>query len=242
MPLFSLSSRALASRCLIAVIASVTAPMLQAQSGQDVTAAITVNKSHGSLADHSAENVVVWLTSLDGAPPEPHAPVKATLVQRNKQFSPHLLVVPTGTTVDFPNLDPFFHNVFSMFNGKRFDLGLYESGSRRSVRFDREGVSFIFCNIHPEMGAIVVALTTPYYATSDVGGHIVLHNVPAGHYRVNVWSEHFQDDFPAGGKIVIVDNAPVNLGNVQVSLKADPLTHHKNKFGEDYVQPSRPPY
>ena len=83
--------------------------------------------------------------------------------------------------MNFRTKDPFFHNVFSLFNGKRFDnLGSYESGTSRSVRFDREGVSYIFCNIHPEMGAIVLALNTPYYGTSNEGGLVTLHNVPAG--------------------------------------------------------------
>src|SRR5207248_4414797 len=85
------------------------------------------------------------------------------LVQKNKTFGPHLVVVQVGSAVEFPNQDPFFHNVFSLFEGKRFDLGLYESGSTRSVVFNRAGVSYIFCNIHPEMSAVVVALNTTYY-------------------------------------------------------------------------------
>ena len=88
-------------------------------------------------------------------------------MQKDKTFTPHLLVIPTGSTVDFPNLDPFFHNVFSEFNGKRFDLGLYESGSSRTVHFDHDGVSYIFCNIHPEMSAVIVTLSTPYFGVSD---------------------------------------------------------------------------
>ena len=95
-----------------------------------------------------------------------------------------------GSSVDFPNLDPFFHNVFSLFNGKRFDLGLYEGHSHRSVQFDREGVSYIFCNIHPDMGAVVVALNTPYYAVSTDNGTLTLHDVPRGRYRLNVWAEN----------------------------------------------------
>ena len=104
--------------------------------------------------------MVVWLTPLkpDGRPAATGHPGPFRLVQKDKMFTPHLLVVPTGTSVEFPNEDPFFHNVFSLFNGQRFDLGLYESGTSRAVRFDREGVSYIFCNIHPEMGAVVLAL------------------------------------------------------------------------------------
>jgi len=91
------------------------------------------------------------------------SPIHATLTQKHKKFSPHVLVIPPGSVVDFPNRDPFFHNVFSLFEGKRFDLGLYESGTSRSVKFDRPGVSYIFCNINPQMNAIVISLDTPYY-------------------------------------------------------------------------------
>jgi len=98
-----------------------------------------------------ASDIVVWLKPLDPvtrSEPEGTAnPKKFRLVQHNKSFQPHVLVVPVGSVVDFPNHDPFFHNVFSLFDGKRFDLGLYEAGATNSVRFDRLGVSFLFCNI-----------------------------------------------------------------------------------------------
>ena len=90
-------------------------------------------------------------------------------------FTPHLLVVPVGATVAFPNADPFFHNVFSLFDGKRFDLGLYEAGSSRNVHFERKGISYIFCNIHPQMAAIVIALTTPLWATAAGRRHVPHH-------------------------------------------------------------------
>ena len=77
--------------------------------------------------------------------------------QREKQFVPPLTIVVRGTTVDFPNEDKIFHNVFSLFDGKRFDLGLYEAGTTRGVNFTRAGVCYVFCNIHPEMSAVVVA-------------------------------------------------------------------------------------
>jgi hypothetical protein len=148
-------------------------------------------------------------------------------------------VVPTGSQVEFPNQDPFFHNVFSLFNGKRFDLGLYESGTSRSVRFDREGVSYIFCNIHPEMGAVVLALNTPYYGVSGESGVVVLHNVPAGSYRLNVWSENGQLANPdVSQRIVQVSTDAVQLGDIALQATTDSLAHHKNKFGEDY-EPSR---
>ena len=116
-----------------------------AQSTSSFDARVAVDHG-GGKPDHSG--VVLWLTAV-GAPVVPPATGHFRLAQKNKQFEPHLLVIPVGSTVDFPNLDPFFHNVFSLYKGKRFDLGLYEAGSSRSVHFDRPGVSFIFCNIHP---------------------------------------------------------------------------------------------
>ena len=93
------------------------------------------------------------------------------------------------SAVEFPNLDPWFHNVFSLYKGERFDLGLYEAGSSRTVHFERAGVSFIFCNIHPEMSAYVLALGTPYFAVSDHRGNIRIADVPPGRYRIEVWFE-----------------------------------------------------
>jgi hypothetical protein len=190
----------------------------------------------------SAANVVVWLSPLRSGGVAPVVPARQPLyrlVQKDKMFTPHLLVVPTGSQVEFPNQDPFFHNVFSLFNGKRFDLGLYESGTSRSVRFDREGVSYIFCNIHPEMGAIVLALNTPYYGISGENGLVSLHNVPAGSYRLNVWSESGQLSNPdVSQRIVQVSTDTVHLGDITLQTTTDALAHHKNKFGEDY-EPSR---
>ena len=194
----------------------------------------------------SAENVVVWLSPLRPGGVVPAAPARQPLyrlVQKDKMFTPHLLVVPTGSHVEFPNQDPFFHNVFSLFNGKRFDLGLYESGTSRSVQFDREGVSYIFCNIHPEMGAVVLALNTPYYGISGENGVVALHNVPAGSYRLNVWSENSQLVNPdVSQRIVQVSTDAVHLGDISLQTTTDALAHHKNKFGEDYQPSSKQKY
>ena len=199
-----------------------------------------VGKKHKD--EPSVANVVVWLSPLKPVGAIPMVQARQPLyrlVQKDKMFTPHLLVVPTGSQVEFPNQDPFFHNVFSLFNGKRFDLGLYESGTSRSVRFDREGVSYIFCNIHPEMGAVVLALNTPYYGISGENGVVALHNVPAGSYRLNVWSENGQPADPElSQRIVQVSTEPVHLGEITLQATTDALAHHKNKFGEDY-EPTR---
>src|SRR6202158_464588 len=154
-------------------------------------AATKQEKAVRATAD--ASDVVVWLKALEqnGAATTPDAShqKKWQLVQHNKSFHPHLLVVPVGSVVDFPNRDPFFHNVFSLFNGKRFDLGLYEAGATNSTRFDRAGGSFLFCNIHPEMSAVIVAVDTPYYGMSDRSGRITIPKVPDGRYEMHAWSE-----------------------------------------------------
>jgi len=179
---------------------------------------------------------VAWLTPVggDASPTSGTEPRTFRMVQKNKQFSPHILVVPVGSMVQFPNLDPFFHNVFSLYNGKRFDLGLYETGSERGVRFDREGVSYIFCNIHPEMGAVILALSTPYYAVSR-GGAIVIPHVPPGRYALNVWSEGATtESLNLAKRQVSVSESGENLGLVTLAAAPSPIAHHANKFGGSY--------
>src|SRR3982074_615765 len=136
-----------------------------------------------------ASNAVMWLIPIGGSSeaPRQEASKIPQLVQKNKSFHPSLLVVPVGGKVEFPNQDPIFHNVFSLFEGKRFDLGLYESGTTRFVEFDKPGISYIFCNIHAQMSAVVIALNTPYYAISDKGGEINIANVPPGRYELQIF-------------------------------------------------------
>jgi len=142
---------------------------------------------HGTAkaGDRPAADTVVWLEAPDA--PAPAAPPRAVLDQRNLAFSPRVLVVRAGTLIDFPNNDRVFHNVFSFRDGKRFDLGLYPVGSRKSVLFDRPGLSRIFCNIHPNMAAYVMTVDSPYFARSDDTGAFTIANVPAGAHTYHAW-------------------------------------------------------
>lgn len=182
-----------------------------------------------------AGEVVVWLEPLALATPVPFNSTKYKLVQRDHRFVPHLLVVPVGAAVDFPNHDIIFHNVFSLFQGKRFDLGLYEAGTSRQVRFDRSGVSYIFCNIHKQMSAIVIALKTPYFGVRKKDGLVRIPNVPYGAYVVHVWAEG------AGSEEVADLEREVFISSTSHSLEAMTVTatsltaeDHKNKYGHDY--------
>jgi plastocyanin len=233
---------------LVLAASSAHAQDIAQLQGVEVTARVVVRnktvagKQKGTT---SSADVVVWLTPLqtDPRPAATGHPGPFRLVQKDKMFMPHLLVVPTGSSVEFPNQDPFFHNVFSLFNGKRFDLGLYESGTSRAVRFDREGVSYIFCNIHPEMAAVVLALSTPYYTVSTASGTVAIPNVPPGSYRLHVWSEAAQSANPVDAeRTVQVGAAPVHLGEIALKGATDPMEHHKNKFGEDYTPTHDTPY
>jgi len=184
--------------------------------------------------ERSAGGAVVWLTPTKGDAPKPPEKV-FHLIQKNKHFSPHLLVVPVGSAVIFPNEDPFFHNVFSVYEGTRFDLGLYESGSSKEVRFSRPGPSYIFCNIHPEMSAVIMVMTTPYYATTDAAGDYSLEGVPPGEYEFSVWYESAQPEQlkRLQHRVTITAN---NASLATITLQAAPslALNHKNKYGQNY--------
>jgi len=113
----------------------------------------------------------------------------AVMAQRNQTFVPHVLALPVGTTVDFPNDDPMLHNVFSASRAKRFDVGMYDKGETRSVTFDAPGVVRIRCNVHPKMEAFVVVHTNPWVAVTDASGSYTVAGVPAGAYQLRVWHE-----------------------------------------------------
>ena len=188
---------------------------------------------------------VIWLEPAAGTPALPFVPQgRYTLLQKNRTFIPHLQVIPVGSTVQFPNADPFYHNVFSLFDGKRFDLGLYEAGSTKSVAFSRKGVSYIFCNIHPEMSAVVITLSTPLYAVADPGDSFVLRDIPPGDYNLHVWVEGVPQSIldGLGRSLHIPRGAKIDLGEVRAPIpRAAPVTHD-NKFGSAYGQDPTSPY
>ena len=208
-------------------------------SPQEVTVSGRIEVSRGSGNQKTdLSNVVVWLTPADS---HAQATIKrhVQLLQSRKTFSPHVLVVPVGSPVEFPNQDPFFHNVFSLFEGKRFDLGLYEAGSTRTIVFDRPGISYLFCNIHPEMSAVIIALKTPYYGMSDSNGTFSIPNVPTGTYELRVWDERVLPDAldALTRRVAISDTSPF-VGVIHVTEQRNLSATHKNKYGQDYDTPS----
>lgn len=112
---------------------------------------------------------------------------KVSMQQKNRQFSPDILVVPVGSTVAFPNQDPIFHNVFSLSSPKSFDLGVYDKGDSRNVTFNKPGIVFVFCHLHPNMAGTIVVTPSRFYAQIDDSGHYTIPNVPPGHYTLVAW-------------------------------------------------------
>lgn len=181
--------------------------------------------------------VVVWLMPVSDAASS--LPVyRARMVQKNKTFTPHVLAIPMGSTVDFPNLDPIFHNAFSSYNGQIFDVGLYPPGTNRAVQFSRPGIVRVFCNIHATMSAVIAVLESPWFAVTGRDGEFTIHDVPAGKYNLHVFHERATQATLDVLKQTVnlgVDN--IRLTPISVSESGYLAIPHKNKYGNDYPPP-----
>lgn len=156
-------------------------------------------------------------------------PVRAQLLQLKKSFLPRALVVPVGSTVDFPNEDAIFHNVFSLSSPSPFDLGLYRAGATRSRTFDKPALYRVFCNIHPHMTAVLLVVPTSFITEVDTSGGYRM-NLPPGRYRLTAWSERSQ---PATTEVA-VGAASVIAPKLTLDESKFVELRHKNKHGQDY--------
>lgn len=218
---------------LLTLMSSVTA----AAQESALKAHVDLTQNGHRLKD--ASKAVIWLTPIGSTVVSPRQKPSEIpqLVQKDKAFHPSLLVIPVGGKVEFPNRDPFFHNVFSLFEGKRFDLGLYESGTTRFVQFDTPGISFVFCNIHAQMSAVVIALATPYFAISDARGDLTIPDVPPGRYDLQVFhSSVAPEALHALNREITVAPGETTLGSFSLA-GSDWAVAHKNKYGRDYDRP-----
>ena len=157
-------------------------------------------------------------------------PVTVEIAITDKTYAPHVVVIPVGSTVRFPNHDPFNHNVFSVSEPNTFDLGLYGRGEAKGYTFEHAGLVRVYCNVHPRMVAYVLVMANRYYAQPTSDGSFTIDNVPAGRYRLHVWHERIPSevvkDVAAGG----------GEGDVQVALNARGYKWqaHRNKYGRNY--------
>jgi plastocyanin len=209
-----------------AVLAAATLALAAPLAAGTIIGSVALTEKNGRLA-RDASDVVVY---VEGAQARPRA-AKATMTMRGKAFTPHVVAVPVGTTVEFPNEDPILHNVFSVSGENRFDLQLYKRPKSGSWTFHKPGVVRVYCNIHPQMSAIVLVTDTPFYAKTRADGWFRIEGVPAGRYTLRAWHER-------GGEASLPVEVPAT-GEVGARFALDASSYkrvpHKNKFGKDYA-------
>jgi plastocyanin len=157
-----------------------------------------------------------------------HRTAKQRVVeQRGREFAPHVVATPVGSTVSFPNFDSIFHNVFSLSAAAPFDLGLYRNGESRAVTFKKEGIVRIGCNLHSSMAAFIIVVAAPHYAVSDDAGVFRFKHLAPGLYKMKAWSEH------SAGPTVSDLEVKAGPNQVSVAIAADAPAYNPDKFGDD---------
>ncbi len=195
-----------------------------------VTGRLTLLERAGG-ARNDIGTAVVYLESLDGRrDPDPgNVSTDDVIAMRGRQFIPHTAVIQRGGTVQFPNQDPFSHNVFSNTEPSSFDLGLYRRGASRSATFAEHGVYAIYCNIHARMVSYVIAVPGRHVARAQPDGRFELAGVPVGTYRLHIWHER---------AVHLTQELTVTAAGATVQLALDARGHvqgsHLNKFGAPY--------
>ncbi len=215
---------------------------LSAQAQSTVRGSVILTDSTNGAVQHKRDysNVAVWLDPLTRGGGPHSARKHAVMLQKDKCFIPHLLVVESGTNIDFPNQDPIFHNAFSNFDGQLFDIGLYPPGTSRTVKFDRPGIVRVFCNIHSTMSAIIVAVNSPYFTTTQSAGSFSIRNVEPGAYILHFFHERALPETldRLTRAITVLSADSVTLDPISISEAGYLPSPHSNKFGQSYHDPS----
>lgn len=206
------------SAALVSAIAS-------AAAAGTVQGTVAVVEKDGKPARDLSE-AVVWVEG----PKAQARPSDATVAMKGKAFLPRVTVVTVGGTVDFPNQDSIFHNVFSVSGPNRFDLELYKKPKSASKTFESPGVVRIYCNIHPQMSGFVLVRDSPYWARVGADGRFAIAGVPAGSWVLKAWHERSGE----GGLAVTVPESGTVSAAVELDASKYKRAPHKNKFGKDY--------
>jgi plastocyanin len=196
-----------------------------------VSGQVSIKERAGEVTE-DIQNVVVFLEPVvaSTARAPKLAPTNTTIALQSRQFSPRVRVVTEGSKIEFPNQDPFSHNVFSKTNGG-FDTGTYGRGKTKDQTFKEAGVYPIYCNVHPRMTAFIITLKTALYAQGGNDGRFTVDNVPPGQYKLNVWHDR---------TTLVTQDVTVGAGgvaNLRIELDAQSYKYvqHKNKTGKDYT-------
>jgi plastocyanin len=210
------------ARCLTPICFAIAIGPVPALAGP-VSGVIRTITREGTAAATS----VVYAEPLDA--PAARKPGTYVLGQKDKTFQPHVVAVPVGSTVDFPNNDSIFHNVFSLSGPQPFDLGLYRSGQSRSRTFAEASTYRVFCNIHPQMTALIVVVPTPHVTLAGQDGRFVL-DLPPGRYRITAVSERAS---PVTAEVTSGPGAST-APDLTLDESSWVAAKHKNKYGQDY--------
>lgn len=218
-------NRALAVRFAPLLAVTLAAGSLAAQVS--VVGRVSITDKDGRPADDVGQ-AVVWLT---GAHAGPGRPVRVEMATEGKQFLPHLLVIPVGSTVAFPNHDGFKHNVFSLSPGAPFDLGLYGRGEGRTARFDSAGAVQVYCNVHAQMRGIVKVVPSALAAQPGADGTFRVAGVPPGEYLLHAWHERGAEEVTQPVRVTAAADVSVDL---VLDARGYKQVQHRDKHGRPY--------
>jgi plastocyanin len=210
---------------------------LPAGSAGGVAGAVEITNSRDPSVRRNKDysGVVLWLEPVDRASASPAPPRRVKMIQRNRHFTPHVVAVSVGSTVDFPNYDPIFHNAFSNFSGQPFDIGLYAPGTSKSETFKQPGIVRVFCNIHPTMSAIIAVVATPWYAVTDATGKFQLPVASPGDYFLRIFYERaLPENLRFLERRITVPDAGLVLPLISITETGYIPTPHLNKYGKPY--------
>ena len=200
-----------------------------AQATASVSGQVTILERPGEVTEDLG-NVVVYLEPA-GTPrrAQSAAPTNTVIALQSRQFSPRVRVITEGSRVEFPNQDPFSHNVFSKVKGG-FDTGVYGRGKARDQTFHEAGVYPLYCNVHPRMTAFVVALGTPFYTQAAADGRFALDSVPPGRYTMHVWHDRATELIR---ELVVPARGLTNVAE-RLDARGYRYVQHRNKVGQQY--------
>jgi plastocyanin len=215
----------------LAALLAVSAGTLGAQGEPGVVSGqITIQERPGDITEDMANTVVFLEPATGAARQQARMTTRAVMSLDKRQFSPRVAVVMAGSSIEFPNKDPFSHNVFSKANGG-FDTGVYGRNKSRDQKFEEPGVYPLYCNVHPRMTAFVITLDTPLYTQAGRDGRFRITGVPAGQYRMTVW----HDRATAETRDITVPAGGVSDLRITIDARGYKYVQHKNKHGKDYT-------
>src|SRR5579872_7287585 len=218
-------------------LAMALAPAPPASAGSVTGQVELTNSRDPAVRRHNYSGVVLWLEPI-GHPAPPAAHQQVEMKQEDKTFKPHVVAIPVGSSVSFPNLDPIMHGVFSNFSGQPFELSLFNSRATRTVKFVKPGIVQVFCQIHPTMSAIIDVVPTPWFALTPGTGKFTIANVPPGEYELHIYHERaLPENVKFLERRINVPDGNLALPLISITETGFTPKEHLDKHGMPYSKP-----